>query len=59
MTRQGMLSVISSIHDSLRLTYPFPLQGRRVLQGLCQVVHGLDEIVSGITCQKLEASKAV
>ena len=45
LTRQGMLSVISSIYVPLGLACPFPLQGRRLLQGLCQVLHGWDEMV--------------
>ena len=45
MTRRGMLSVISSIYDPLGLACPFLMQGRRLLQGLCQVIHGWDEMV--------------
>ena len=45
MTRQGMLSVISSIYVPLGLACPFLLQGRRLLQGFCQVMHGWDEMV--------------
>ena len=40
MTRRGMLSVISSIYDALGLACPFLLQGRSLLQDLCQVMHG-------------------
>ena len=52
MTRRGMLSVISSIYDPLGLACPFLLQGRRLLQGLCQVMHGWDEMVPDNICQK-------
>ena len=52
MTRRGMLSVISSIYDPLGLACPFLLQGRRRLQGLCQVMHGWDEMVPDNICQK-------
>ena len=50
MTRRGMLSVISSIYDPLGLACPFLLQGRRLLQGLCQVMHGWDEMVPDNIC---------
>ena len=40
MTRRDMLSVISPIYDPLGLACPFLLQGRRLHQGLCQVMHG-------------------
>ena len=58
MTRRGMLSVISSIYDPLGLACPFLLQGRRLLQGLCQVMHGWDEMVPDNICQKWEAWKS-
>ena len=58
MTRRGMLSVISSIYDPLGLACPFLLQGRRLLQGLCQVMHGWDEMVPDNICQKWEARKS-
>ena len=50
MTRRGMLSVISSIYDPLGLAYPFLLHGRRLLQGLCHVMHGWDEMVPDKIC---------
>ena len=50
MTRRGMLSVISSIYDPLGLSCPFLMQGRRLLQGLCQVIHGWDEMVPDNIC---------
>ena len=40
MTRRGMLLAISSINDYLVSAYSFVLQGRRLLQGLCQVIKG-------------------
>ena len=45
MTIGAMLSVINSICDPLGLACPFLLQGRRLLQGLCQVMRGWDEMV--------------
>ena len=58
VTRQGMLSVINSIYDPLMLACPFLLQGRRLLQGLCQVMHGLDEMVPDNIYQKWVAWKS-
>ena len=55
MKRRGMLSVISSIYDPLGLTCSFLLQGRRLLQGLSQAMHGWDEMVPDKICQKWEA----
>ena len=52
MTRRGMLSVVSSIYDPLGLGCPFLLQGRRLLRGLCRVMHGWDEMVPDNICQK-------
>ena len=40
MTRRGMLLTISSINDYLVSACSFVLQGRRLLQGLCQVISG-------------------
>ena len=48
-----MLSVVSYIYDPLGLAFPFLLQGRRLLQGLCQVMHGWDEMVPDKICQKM------
>ena len=45
-----MIYVINLIKDPLGLVCPFPLQGRRLLQGLCQVMHGLDEMVPDNIC---------
>ena len=47
MARQGLLSGISSIYDLPGLVCPFLLQGRRLIQSLCQVIHGWDEMVPG------------
>ena len=58
MTRQDMLSVIGSIYDPLELSCPFLLQGRRLFQGLCQVMHGWDEMVPDNICQKWQAWKS-
>ena len=56
--RQGVLYVISSIYDHLGLACSFLLQGRRLLQGLCQVMHGWDEMVPDNICQIWEAWKS-
>ena len=53
-----MIYVINLIKDPLGLVCPFLLQGRRLLQGLCQVMHGLDEMVPDNICQKWEAWKS-
>ena len=50
MTRQGSLSVISLIYDTLGLACPFILQGRRLLQGLCHIMHGWEEIIPHKIC---------
>ena len=47
-----MLSVTSSIYDPLGLACPFLLQGGKLLQGLCQVMHGWNEMVPENICQK-------
>ena len=52
MTRRGIVSVISSIYDPFGLACPFVLQGRRLIQGSCQVMHGWDEMVPEKLCQK-------
>ena len=44
MTRRGMLSLISSIFDPLRVVAPHTLRGKRILQLLCQDEIGWDEI---------------
>ena len=45
MTRQGVLSVISLIYDPLGMEWSFFLQGQRLHQDFCQVMHGWDEMV--------------
>ena len=57
MTRQGMLSVISSIYDPLGLACPFLFQGRRLLQGFVSSMHDWDEMVPDNICQNWEARK--
>ena len=52
--RRGILSVFSLIYDPLGLACSSLLQGRR-LQGLCQVMHGWDEMVPENIYQKGEA----
>ena len=59
MTRRGMLSVTSSIYDPLGLACPFLLEGRRLLQGLRQVMHGWDEMVPDNTGKNGKHGKAV
>ena len=58
VTRRGMLSVISSIYDPFGLTCQFFLQGKKLLQGLCQVMHGWDEMVLDNICQKWKVCKS-
>ena len=58
ITRGGMLSALSSIYDPLGLPCQFLLQGRRLLQGLCQVMHVWDEMFPDNICQKWEAWKS-
>jgi len=36
LTRCGILSTVSSIYDPLGLVAPFVLQGKRILQAICQ-----------------------
>ena len=36
LTRRGILSTASSVYDPLGLAAPFVLQGKRILQGICQ-----------------------
>mgnify|MGYP001796176151 CR=1 FL=1 len=45
-TRRGYLSMLSSIYDPLGLISPFILQGRRIIQELCQGKFDWDERVS-------------
>ena len=58
MTKRGLLSVTSSIYDPLGLACPFLLEGRRLLQGLCQFMHGWDEMVPDNIWQEWEAWKS-
>ena len=44
-TRRGMLSTLSSVYDPLGFVAPFILQGRRILQHLCEKSLQWDEIV--------------
>ena len=44
MTRKGMLSLISSVFDSLGFVAPHTLKGKRILQLLCQDEIGWGEI---------------
>ena len=43
VTRRGMLSTISSVYDPLGIAAPFVLEGRKILQKLCQLKVGWDE----------------
>ena len=42
-TRRGILSYVASVYDLLGLAAPMVLPGKRILQELCGVGHGLDE----------------
>ena len=43
ITRRGMLSIISSIYDSLGFVAPYTLKGKKLLQQLCPNEFGWDE----------------
>ena len=58
MTRRDILSVINSIYDPIGLAGPFLLQGKRLLQGLRQVMNGWDEMFPDNICQKWGAWKS-
>ena len=45
ITKRGLLSMISSIYDPLGYAAPFVLEGRRILQRLCNKNVQWDEIV--------------
>ena len=45
ITKRGLLSIISSIYDLLGFVAPFVLEGRRILQSLCDKNVQWDEIV--------------
>ena len=46
LTRRGMLSTISSVYDPLGVAAPFVLEGRKILQKLCQLKVGWDEKIT-------------
>ena len=46
LTRRGMLSTISSVHDPLGVAATFVLEGRKILQKLCQLKVGWDEKIT-------------
>ena len=50
MTRQGILFVISSIYDPLRLTCPFLLHRKKDSAMFCQLMRGWDEMVPDNIC---------
>ncbi|MEM7299252.1 MAG: hypothetical protein AAF391_13420, partial [Bacteroidota bacterium] len=43
LTRRGILSTVSSIYDPLGIASPFVLEGKLILQRLCQLNLGWDE----------------
>ena len=47
ITRQGILSIVSSTYDPLGLASPFVLPAKIILQDLCRMRLGWDEKVSG------------
>ena len=47
LTRRGILSMVSSIYDPLGFLSPFTLKAKQILQGLCKVKSGWDEIIPG------------
>ena len=56
-TRRGMLSTLSSVYDALGLVAPFILQGRRILQHLCEENLQWDEMVPQSIQDNLEEWK--
>ena len=42
-TRHGLLSILSSVYNSLRLGAPFMLKERQIIQQLCQKKFQCDE----------------
>ena len=47
-TRRGMLPTLISVYDALGFVAPFILQGRRILQHLCEENLQCDEIVHNL-----------
>ena len=45
-TRRGILSTVCYIYDHLRFVGPFVLEGKRVLQHMCQISCGWDSPIS-------------
>ena len=45
-TRRGILASISALYDPLGLASPFLLNGKLIMQRLCQETVGLDEPIS-------------
>ena len=45
LTRRGILSMVSSIYDPLGFLSPFTLKAKQILQGLCKVKSGWDQII--------------
>ena len=45
-TRRGILSVVSSMYDSLGFVAPIILQAKSLLQSLCKQKYGWDEEIS-------------
>ncbi len=45
LTRRGILSVVSSVFDPLGFVAPFILQAKQILQDLCRMKLGWDELI--------------
>ena len=45
LTRRGILSMVSSIYDPLGFLSPFTLKAKQILQGLCKLKSGWDQII--------------
>ena len=54
LTRRGILSTVSSVYDPLGFAAPFLLQGKLLLQELCQKNMGWDDVLDDDTCSKWE-----
>ena len=52
MTRKRMLSIISSIYNPLGFVAPYTLEGKKLLQKLCEDIIGWDTKVTGNIVQE-------
>lgn len=55
LTRQGILSVVSSVYDPLGFAAPFILLAKEILQDLCRMNIGWDDPIPDIYVKRWEA----